>query len=65
MPKKLIVDIYTGYNEIESFETEPAVAANSPGSESQPADQSMAPPVAAPGGAVAPAGSGEPTGGAV
>ena len=65
MPKKLIVDIYTGYNEIESFETEPAVAANSPGSESQPADQSMVPPVAAPGGAVAAPSGSEPTGGVV
>lgn len=65
MPKKLIVDIYSGYSEMEQFETEPTVNANAPELESQPAD--MAPPAATPtaGTTVPPAGGAEPTGGVV
>jgi hypothetical protein len=65
MPKKLILDIYTGYSELEKFETEPTINANAPEAASQDADLSVPPATAAPGGTVAAAGSGEPTGGVV
>ena len=65
MPKKLIVDIYTGYSEMEKFEAEPAVDSNAPNAESQAADLAAPPAVTAPAEPVAPAGGVEPTGGAV
>jgi hypothetical protein len=65
MPKKLIVDIYTGYSEMQSFEAEPTVSANAPNAESQAADLSAPAATPAPGAPVAAAGSGEPTGGVV
>jgi hypothetical protein len=65
MPKKLILDIYTGYSELEKFETEPTINANAPESASQDADLSAPPATTAPGEPVAPAGGTEPTGGAV
>lgn len=65
MPKKLIVDIYSGYSQMQDFETEPTVDANAPELESQPADMSAPPPVAAPGATIPPASGAEPTGGVV
>jgi hypothetical protein len=65
MPKKLIVDIYTGYSEMEKFEAEPAVDSNAPNAESQAADLAAPPAVTAPAEPVAAAGGVEPTGGAV
>lgn len=69
MPKKLIVDIYGGYNELIDYETEAATEKENIGGIPQPADLS-APPAApgiAPPPAPAPGGvpSGEPTEGGV
>jgi hypothetical protein len=64
MPKKLIVDIYSGYSQIEQFQTEPvAKTANAPEVESQPADLSAPPPVTTPAAPTPPVGGTEPTGG--
>lgn len=61
MPKKLIADIYTSYAEAKGFNVEPAVNANANELESQPADMSAAPPIAAPAPAPLPGGAtGEP-----
>ena len=63
MPKKLIADIYTSYADSKGFNVEPAVNANAPELEAQPADTSagMAP-MPAPG---APIGGEAPAGGTV
>ena len=46
MPKKLIADIYTSYADSKGFNVEPAVQANAPELESQPADMSAGMPAA-------------------
>lgn len=71
MPKKLIVDIYGGYNNLLDYETGAATEKENIGGVPQPADTFVAPPPAPgiaapppPGGSVAPP-SGEPTEGGI
>lgn len=67
MPKKLIMDIFSGSNEVEEYEQQPATSPAAPELQSQPAD--LAPPAPAPsaGADATPGGdiSIEPTGGAI